>query len=72
MDEKRAALQALKKASDEKETELLSEIRRLKQQSEKDKAELEKALEKAKEVNVWKRSDSGGDLGSPRAQLKLI
>lgn len=36
----------------EKEAELLSEIRRLKEQSQKDKAELEKALEKAKEVNV--------------------
>lgn len=57
LDEKREELQALKKASGEKEAELLSEIRRLKQQSQKDKAELEKALEKAKEVNVQKRSD---------------
>lgn len=65
MDEKRAELQALTKASAEKEAELLSEIRRLKQQSEKDKAELEKALEKAKEVNVWKRSDCDSDLGTP-------
>ncbi|XP_076610813.1 cingulin isoform X2 [Chaetodon auriga] len=49
LDENREALQALKKASGEKEAELLSEISRLKEQSQKDKAELEKALEKAKE-----------------------
>lgn len=42
----------MEKTSVEKEAELLSEIRRLKEQSQKDKAELEKALEKAKEVNV--------------------
>lgn len=52
LEEKREALQVLKKTSGEKESELLSEIRRLKEQSQKDKAELEKALEKAKEVNV--------------------
>lgn len=50
LDEKSEALQALKKASGEKEAELLSEISRLKEQSQKDKAELEKAFEKAKEV----------------------
>lgn len=43
----------MKKASGEKEAELLSEIRKLKQQAQKDKAELEKALEKAKEVNFF-------------------
>ncbi|XP_029299639.1 cingulin isoform X2 [Cottoperca gobio] len=44
-DENREALQALKKASREKEAELLSELSRLKEQSQKDKAELEKAKE---------------------------
>lgn len=52
MDENREELQALKKASGEKEADLLSEISRLKEQSQKDKVELEKALEKAKEVNL--------------------
>ncbi|XP_070777946.1 cingulin isoform X2 [Enoplosus armatus] len=52
LDEKREALQALKKASGEKEAELLSEISRLKEQSQKDKAELEKAFEKAKESSA--------------------
>lgn len=50
LDEKREALEALKAASGEKEAELLSEISRLKQQAQKDKAELEKAQEQAKEV----------------------
>uniref|UniRef100_I3KUP9 Cingulin b n=1 Tax=Oreochromis niloticus TaxID=8128 RepID=I3KUP9_ORENI len=50
LDEKIEALQALKKASGEKEAELQSEIRKLKEQFQKDKTELEKALEKAKEV----------------------
>lgn len=45
------ALQGLSRASSEKEAELLSEVKRLKEQSLKDRAELEKALEKAKEVN---------------------
>ncbi|XP_041811495.1 cingulin isoform X2 [Chelmon rostratus] len=49
LDENREALQALKKASGEKEAELLSEISRLKEQSQRDKAELETALQKAKE-----------------------
>ncbi|KAI3358680.1 hypothetical protein L3Q82_015088 [Scortum barcoo] len=52
VDEKSAALQALKKASEEKEAELLSEISRLKEQSQKDKAELEKELERAKESSA--------------------
>ncbi|GAA6227294.1 cingulin [Lates japonicus] len=52
--EKSEALQALKKASGEKETELLSEISRLKEQSQKYKAELEKAFEKAKESSAGK------------------
>ncbi|KAM9340015.1 cingulin [Symphorus nematophorus] len=54
LDKKREALEALKKASGEKEAELLSEISRLKEQSQKDKAELEKALEKAKESSLGK------------------
>lgn len=57
LDEKREALQALKKANEEKEAELLSEISRLKEQSQKDKAELERELEKAKEVNLYERRD---------------
>ncbi|XP_040909488.1 cingulin isoform X3 [Toxotes jaculatrix] len=57
LDEKSEALQALKKASGEKEAELLSEISRLKEQSQKDKAELEKVLEKAKEQSL---ADSTG------------
>lgn len=52
LDEKSEALQTLRKASGEKEAELLSEISRLKEQSQKDKAELEKALERTKEVNL--------------------
>ncbi|XP_034747042.1 cingulin isoform X2 [Etheostoma cragini] len=50
--EKRETLQALRKASGEKEAELLSEISRLKEQSQKDKAELEKASEKVNESSV--------------------
>uniref|UniRef100_A0A3Q1EYT4 Cingulin b n=1 Tax=Acanthochromis polyacanthus TaxID=80966 RepID=A0A3Q1EYT4_9TELE len=52
LDEKNEALQALRRASGEKEAELKSEIVRLKEQSQKDKAELEKAVEKAKEVKL--------------------
>uniref|UniRef100_A0A3Q2QKF4 Cingulin b n=1 Tax=Fundulus heteroclitus TaxID=8078 RepID=A0A3Q2QKF4_FUNHE len=48
-EEKTKALEALKKASGEKEAELLSEISKLKEQFQRDKAELEKALERAKE-----------------------
>ncbi|XP_035476782.2 cingulin isoform X1 [Scophthalmus maximus] len=51
-DEKSKALQAQKKESGEKEAALLSEISRLKEQSQKDVAELEKALEKAKESSA--------------------
>lgn len=50
LQKKSEALQALEKASAEKEAELLSEINKLKEQSDKEKAELKKALEKAKEV----------------------
>lgn len=50
LDGKSEALQNLKRASGEREAELLSEIGRLKEQAEKDKAEVAKALEKAKEV----------------------
>ncbi|XP_074543529.1 cingulin [Halichoeres trimaculatus] len=49
LEEEREALKALKRASAEKEAELLSEIGKLKEQSQKDKDELEKALEKVKE-----------------------
>ncbi|XP_078146515.1 cingulin isoform X1 [Centroberyx gerrardi] len=45
LEEKSEALQALKKASGEREAELVSEIDRLKVQSQKDKAELEEAKE---------------------------
>ncbi|XP_053190952.1 cingulin [Scomber japonicus] len=52
LDTKSKALQALKKASREREAELLSEIGSMKEQSQKDKAELEKTLEKAKESSA--------------------
>ncbi|XP_034561016.1 cingulin isoform X1 [Notolabrus celidotus] len=52
LEEKREALQALKRGSAERENELLSEISKLKEQSQRDKDELEKALEKAKESSV--------------------
>nr|XP_004549139.2 cingulin isoform X2 [Maylandia zebra] len=52
LDEKIEALQALKKASGEKEAALQSEISKLKEQFQKDKTELEKALEKAKELSA--------------------
>ncbi|KAM9383770.1 cingulin isoform 2-T3 [Pholidichthys leucotaenia] len=54
LDEKNEALAALKKAREEKEARLQSEISRLKEQFQKDKAELEKALEKAKESSTGK------------------
>ncbi|KAF3707331.1 Cingulin [Channa argus] len=47
---KSEALEALEKASREKEAALLSEISKLKEQSQLEKAELEKSLEKAKKV----------------------
>lgn len=50
LQKKSDALQSLEKASAVKEAELLSEINKLKEQSQKEKAELKKALEKAKEV----------------------
>uniref|UniRef100_A0A674P798 Cingulin b n=1 Tax=Takifugu rubripes TaxID=31033 RepID=A0A674P798_TAKRU len=52
LNEKKEELQGLKRASSEKEAELLSEVRRLKEQSLRDKAELEKAVERAKEVTA--------------------
>lgn len=52
LNEKKEELQGLKKASSEKEAELLSEVRRLKEQSLRDKAELERAVERAKEVTA--------------------
>uniref|UniRef100_A0A087X5W9 Cingulin b n=1 Tax=Poecilia formosa TaxID=48698 RepID=A0A087X5W9_POEFO len=51
-EEKAGALEALKKASGEKEAELLSKISKLKEQFLKDKGELEKALETAKESSI--------------------
>ncbi|XP_038580445.1 cingulin [Micropterus salmoides] len=68
LNEKKEALQALKKASGEKEAELLSEISRLKEQSQKDKAELEKALEKAKESSA---ESSGKTLVDHGTNLEL-
>ncbi|KAG7225519.1 hypothetical protein INR49_027515 [Caranx melampygus] len=67
LDEKSEALQGLKKASGEKEAELLTEISRLKEQSQKDKAELEKALEKAKETAV----DHGANIELQEANTRL-
>ncbi|XP_078123484.1 cingulin isoform X2 [Sander vitreus] len=73
--EKREALQALRKASGEKEAELLSEISRLKEQSQKDKAELEKASEKAKESSVGSSGktvvDHGTNLELQEANTRL-
>ncbi|XP_035537922.1 cingulin isoform X1 [Morone saxatilis] len=69
LDEQREALQALKKASGEKEAKLLSEISRLKEQSQKDKDELEKALEKAKESSVVSSGKTEVDHG-PNLELQ--
>ncbi|XP_039675509.1 cingulin isoform X1 [Perca fluviatilis] len=73
--EKREALQALRKASGEKEAELLSEISRLKEQSQKDKAELEKVSEKAKESLVGSSGktvvDDGTKLELQEANTRL-
>ncbi|XP_028254337.1 cingulin isoform X2 [Parambassis ranga] len=52
LDRKNEALETLKKASTEKEAELQSEMGRLKEQFQKEKAELEKALDKAKESSA--------------------
>ncbi|XP_037549243.1 cingulin isoform X2 [Nematolebias whitei] len=52
IDEKNGALEALKWASEGKEAELLSKISELKEKLKKDAAELEKALEKAKESSA--------------------
>ncbi|CAN9503723.1 unnamed protein product [Ophioblennius macclurei] len=50
--ERGEALETLKRASGEREAALQSEIAELKEQSRRDKAELEKALEKAKESSA--------------------
>lgn len=60
MNDKKEELQGLEKASSEKEAELLSEVRRLKERSLRDKAELEKAVERAKEVTAHIRKQSSG------------
>ncbi|XP_029976583.1 cingulin isoform X2 [Salarias fasciatus] len=52
LDERNEALQTLKRASGAKEAELQSEIAELKEQWQRDKAALEKALEKAKESSA--------------------
>ncbi|XP_059206121.1 cingulin isoform X2 [Centropristis striata] len=70
--EKREAHQALKKASGEKEAELLSEISRLKEQSQKDKAELEKASEKSSVGSSGKTVvDHGTNLELQEANTRL-
>ncbi|XP_068567266.1 cingulin isoform X2 [Cebidichthys violaceus] len=68
LDEKRETLRALKKASGEKEAELLSEISSLKEESQKNKAELEKAFEKAKESSI---GSSGKTVVDHSANLEL-
>ncbi|XP_060948918.1 cingulin isoform X2 [Limanda limanda] len=72
LDEKSKALQALKKAGGEKEAGLLSEIGRMKEQSQKDKSELEKALDKAKESSAGKTVvDAGANLELQEANACL-
>ncbi|XP_053303181.1 cingulin isoform X1 [Pleuronectes platessa] len=72
LDEKSKALQALKKASGEKEAGLLSEISRMKEQSQKDKSELEKALNKAKEASAGKTVvDQGANMELQEANARL-
>lgn len=66
LNEKKEELQGLKKASSEKEAELLSEVRRLKEQSLRDKAELERAVERAKEVTAH---TLGGKASDPHTEL---
>ncbi|KAM4725114.1 cingulin isoform 3-T3 [Anableps anableps] len=63
-EEKTRALEALKKASGEKEAELLSDISKLKEQFLKDKAELEKALERAKESSIASAGKTVVDSGT--------
>ncbi|KAM7384437.1 hypothetical protein PAMA_011672 [Pampus argenteus] len=70
LDAKSKALQAMKKANEEREAELLSEISKMKEQSRKDKAELEKALEKAKEPGRTV-VDSGTNLELQEANTRL-
>ncbi|XP_061598269.1 cingulin isoform X2 [Cololabis saira] len=61
LDEKEEALEALAKASGEKEAHLQSEIDRLKEQMQKEKAELEKTLERAKESSTASTGKAVGD-----------
>ncbi|KAK2830501.1 hypothetical protein Q5P01_018432 [Channa striata] len=69
---KSEALEALEKASRDKEAELLSEISKLKEQSQKEKAELEKALEKAKESSIGTTVvDHGTNLELQEANARL-
>ncbi|XP_043993491.1 cingulin isoform X2 [Gambusia affinis] len=63
-EEKAGALEALKKASGEMEAELLSEISKLKEQFLEGKAELEKALETAKESSIASAGKSVVDGGT--------
>ncbi|XP_005796576.1 cingulin-like isoform X1 [Xiphophorus maculatus] len=63
-EEKAGALEALKKASGETEAELLSEIRKLKEQFLEDKAELGKALETGKESSIASAGKSVVDGGT--------
>ncbi|XP_034456264.1 cingulin isoform X3 [Hippoglossus hippoglossus] len=72
LDEKSKALQALKKASGEKEARLMSEIGKMKEQSQKDKNELEKALDKAKESSAGKTVvDQGANMELQEANARL-
>ncbi|XP_068432308.1 cingulin isoform X2 [Clinocottus analis] len=72
LDEERETLQALKKTSGAKETELLSEISRLKEESQKDKAELEKAFEKSSVGSSGKTVvDHGANLELQEANTRL-
>ncbi|KAF7670071.1 hypothetical protein LDENG_00056590 [Lucifuga dentata] len=75
LDKKSEALQDLKKASGEREAELRSEIDRLKEQSKKDKTELEKALEKAKEPSAGSSArtvvDHGGNMELQEENTRL-
>ncbi|XP_067354439.1 cingulin isoform X1 [Channa argus] len=72
---KSEALEALEKASREKEAALLSEISKLKEQSQLEKAELEKSLEKAKKSSVGSTGttvvDHGTNLELQEANIRL-
>ncbi|XP_026156781.1 cingulin isoform X2 [Mastacembelus armatus] len=64
LQKKSEAVKALEEASGEKEAKLLSEISRLKEQSQKDKAEMEKELEKAKESTAGSTGKTEVDYGT--------